>query len=630
MIRIRTLGPVEITVDDRPAPPELTWRKHLALLVYLARSPRRTRARDSLLGMLWADRPEPAARHSLRESLRVLRRSLGTNGLETDTTNVRLGDHVVAIDVDEFEGRWAADDWSGAAAMAQGEFMEGFAVPDAPAFEEWLAAERLGWRQRMIECLVRDGSARLAAGLALEAEAAARRALALDQHSESGCDLLLRALALRGERAAALTAWQHYEQSLRSELGVEPDPRLTQLAERVRVTRQAAPHGTLIADEAWLARRTPLVGRAAPLASAAAVWQRCRTEPRSHLLLVHGETGTGRTRMAEEISQRSRLDGAAVATFRAVPSDREEQWAGVIGLAYGGLLDAAGVSAAPPGALAAFARRVAAWADRFPGARGDQPLALGEALVEVLRSASDEQPVVLVLDDAQWTDGASLSALDAALRALAASPLLVLVSTTPHAPREEIDRLRARLDRDVPGAALELQPLGPDEIRELVSWAMPRWDAASVDRLARRLLHDSAGLPLLVTELLAAVAGGLDLHGTPTTWPQPTRTLDQSLPSDLPGALVAAVRIAFRRLSQDAQSVVAATSVLGDRVSQEQLNRAVGIGANRIAPALDEAEWQRWLVADGLGYTFVARIVRDIVASDFLTPGQKQRIRSSA
>ena len=68
------LGPARVTLDGAPAPPELLWRKHLALLVYLARSPRRTRTREHLLGLLWADRDEKQARHSLSEALRVLRR----------------------------------------------------------------------------------------------------------------------------------------------------------------------------------------------------------------------------------------------------------------------------------------------------------------------------------------------------------------------------------------------------------------------------------------------------------------------------------------------------------------------------------------------------------------------------
>jgi hypothetical protein len=46
--------------------------------------------------------------------------------------------------------------------------------------------------------------------------------------------------------------------------------------------------------------------------------------------------------------------------------------------------------------------------------------------------------------------------------------------------------------------------------------------------------------------------------------------------------------------------------------------------------ALDELEWARWVNADPRGYAFVARIVREVVASDMTTPGQRQRIRDRA
>src|SRR2546422_7674140 len=73
----RVLGPARVTVDGADAPPELLWRKHLALLVYLARSPRKSRTREHLVGLLWSDRDEKQARHSLSEALRVLRRVVG-------------------------------------------------------------------------------------------------------------------------------------------------------------------------------------------------------------------------------------------------------------------------------------------------------------------------------------------------------------------------------------------------------------------------------------------------------------------------------------------------------------------------------------------------------------------------
>jgi len=94
--------------------------------------------------------------------------------------------------------------------------------------------------------------------------------------------------------------------------------------------------------------------------------------------------------------------------------------------------------------------------------------------------------------------------------------------------------------------------------------------------------------------------------------------------------VVAAIRIGFRRLSKDAQTALAAASVLGERADAAALGRATGIEGKRLTGALDELEWQRWLAADGRGYSFAARIARDVIARDMLTPGQRQRILDAA
>jgi predicted ATPase len=155
---------------------------------------------------------------------------------------------------------------------------------------------------------------------------------------------------------------------------------------------------------------------------------------------------------------------------------------------------------------------------------------------------------------------------------------------------------------------------------------VPTFEGAELDRLARRVAADSAGLPLLAVELLHAVALGLDLGTITGAWPEPAKTLDQTLPTDLPDAVVAAIRVGFRRLTKDAQQALAAAAVLGDRVEVAQLERATDLHGEALTAALDELEWQRWMVAEPRGYAFLARIVRDIVARDMLTEGQRQRI----
>jgi hypothetical protein len=76
-LELTCFGPPWARLRDRPSPPELHWRKHLAFLVYLALSPNRTRSRQHLLGVLWPDKDEQQARRSLNEAVRRLRCCLG-------------------------------------------------------------------------------------------------------------------------------------------------------------------------------------------------------------------------------------------------------------------------------------------------------------------------------------------------------------------------------------------------------------------------------------------------------------------------------------------------------------------------------------------------------------------------
>ncbi|MGH7537793.1 MAG: AfsR/SARP family transcriptional regulator [Gemmatimonadales bacterium] len=146
-LELSCFGPPTARLGGRDPPPDVVWRKHLALLIYLALSADRTRSREHLLGLLWPEKTDAQARHSLNEALRRLRASLGADRLVSQGDAITLTGDGLAVDAARFEAL-AATRSSEAAALVRGDFLEGFALDDAPAFEEWAAAERSRYRSR--------------------------------------------------------------------------------------------------------------------------------------------------------------------------------------------------------------------------------------------------------------------------------------------------------------------------------------------------------------------------------------------------------------------------------------------------------------------------------------------------
>jgi len=634
VVECRLLGPVEVRVAGRLAPAKLMWRKNVALLVYLARSPKRSRSRDHLVGLLWPDKPEANARQSLREALGGLRGVIGHDAFATRGNRIELLTGAVELDTDRFETLVAAGDWAGASGLVGGEFLDGFVVRGASEFEQWLAAERMVWRARTVDVLTKQAEAALGRGHAAEAAGLAARALALDPTAQLPVRAAMRALEIGGDRAAALAVYDVFAARLVAEGLGPPAAETKALARQIAGGRSPPPVGS--APEGGESRRAPLVGRETELERLSTAWAACCRKGHAAVLVVTGDAGTGKSRVADELLARARLDGAAAAVVRAVGADAAEPWSGVFGVARGGLLDVPGVAAAPAGALAAFVGQIPEWAERFGAAvraanAADSP---GIALRAVLRAATAEQPVVVLVDDAHRLDRESLLAFAASARDLAAAPFcLLLTRAEPGGGGRgpvELDELQSRLGRDVDGVVVHLESLPVDALRLLARWALPKYTEDDLDRVTRRIASDSAGLPLLAVELLHAAALGLDLERTAGVWPRPLRTLDETMPGDLPDAVVGAIRVGFRRLSAGARLVLQAVAVVGGaggkRVAPKVLARATELSGPDLVAALDELESEHWLAWETRGYAFVARIVRDVVDRDLVKAAQRQRL----
>lgn len=599
MIRIDALGPLDVAVDGELAPRELLWRKNLGLLLYLARSPRGSRPRNGVASMFWGDKPESDARHSLNEALRVIRKSLPDGALEADGPTLVLDLDAVSLDADDFMDRLRADDFAGAAAIVRGEFAEGFAVPDSNDFEDWLSAERRHWRRLATQALVSLAEERLENGDLVGARETARRAAALDPLAEAPATLLVHCDALGGDPVAAVASYEVFAERLERALGLAPSESLQTLVGRIRTQRSIGDE-EMRAEEPGLSRRLPLTGRGEGLKRAMTAVRDCLSDREPGLLIVLGGVGVGKTRLAEEIGARARLEGFRVAAVCCDAVDRDTDFGALRVLAESSEL----FCEAP------------AWSDP-------------DAFRGALRSACRSGPILVWIDDAQHLDARSYAALGPLLRDLEGLPVLFLLCATSDPPMPEVDAAVQRVGREVSGAVVRLEPLDRDALRRLAGRALPDWTPEALDRLARRLEQDTAGIPLLAVDLLHALRLGLaptDEAAAP--WPAPSRTLDDSFPGELPEPLLAAIRVGFRRLSPEAQEILKVAAVCETRVAPELLERATDLRRASIVEALDELEWRRWLAAEPRGYSFIARLHRDAVAEDLMTEGQRRRLRT--
>jgi DNA-binding SARP family transcriptional activator len=294
-LQLRCFGPPTALVDGHEPPSDVLWRKHVALLVYLALSPDRMRSREHLLGLLWPEKTQEKARHSLNEALRRLRSGLGTDRIVTNGDVVQLSDQNLGVDVLEFEQHAVSDPLSAGESLT-GQFLEGFVVEDAPGFEEWAEEQRRHYRSMATSLLVAAGESALAANRFADAQDAARRALTLEASSESAASLVMRAEALTGDATAALQAYHDYTERLQQDIGEEPSRELEALAERIRSNHwrsSSSRHAELA---------PPLVGRAETYRTAFELMDD-GVRSGARCLLVTGDVGMGKTRLLNECAR---------------------------------------------------------------------------------------------------------------------------------------------------------------------------------------------------------------------------------------------------------------------------------------------------------------------------------------
>jgi TolB-like protein len=232
---LRLLGPLTLTIDGREL--HRLPRKADALLVLLALQPGRPIARETVADFLWTDRGPEQARHSLRQTLLVLRRTVGQDLILAEANCLVIPPGTLGVDAIEFEARAASTDrdvLAEAAALYRGELLENRG-PVAPGFDDWLAVERSRYEALAAMILRRLAAASAIAGDIETAIAAAMRLVTIDNLREDSHRLLIELLARAGRRAEALRRFDAFAELLKRELGVRPHDETVALVRRIRM-----------------------------------------------------------------------------------------------------------------------------------------------------------------------------------------------------------------------------------------------------------------------------------------------------------------------------------------------------------------------------------------------------------
>ncbi|MBI3168968.1 MAG: tetratricopeptide repeat protein [Chloroflexi bacterium] len=292
-------GAPRVTLGNSPI--ETARRKTLALLVYLAFDSK-PHTRESLAAIFWAEQSQERAFANLRHALWEINESLGEGWIESDRDEIRLaGD--IDLDLTRFHALLAASNsatvdsasrilsLAQAAALYTDNFLAGFTLKDAPAFDDWAFFHAESLRRELTSALETLTNGYCDSNRAAEAIPFARRWLALDALNESAHRQLMIAYELAGEHASALRQYQQCEATLQKELGVKPEAETKTLHEKIRaggLQKKPSARNNLPAAV------TSFIGRENEA-------ERVRSElALNRLVTLTGSGGVGKTRLAIE------------------------------------------------------------------------------------------------------------------------------------------------------------------------------------------------------------------------------------------------------------------------------------------------------------------------------------------
>ena len=628
MLRFHLLGPLEVTRNGTML--DLGPPKQRAALAALLLAGGRVVSTDRLVQAVWGDDPPARALANLQVYVSRLRSLLHANDApalvrrtpgyalsagwvdmtEFRRLTVQATDHVRAYEWSE-----AADAASTAIGLWRGPFLDD--VGDEP----WVTAEAVQLDEQYAQCMECWVTGLLGMDNVSEAITRSQTVIEANPLREHGWWLRMMTLHRAGRQPEALEAFQRFAGELDEQLGLEPGPPLRELQTAIlRHDRMIAswpnqhdsPRPTLPlsapgprsapAQDGSIGVTVPaairpasspvpdtIVGREPELATLDRVLDDVMAGGCRWVLLT-GRAGIGKTRLANEASSRAR-DRGAVTTWTSCPDDL-------------------GIPAWWP--LRALVSDLGSEPDEvfLPPTSADADtvrFVVYERFSNLLQAASARAPVLVVIDDAQWLDAASIRGLVYLAHTQRVRHLGVILTVRDREHRVEFDEALATISREEFAVHVPIGPLNASNASALLRQvAGDTITAADAFALMQRI----GGNPLLLTEYARLPAQ--DRHS-----------------SEIPLAARGLLVRRLHRLPDGVLPVLGAAGVIGETFELDLLAAVTGLDILELADRLDAAVAESVIrpAAAGAGYQFSHGLIRDAVMAE-LTVLRRQTLHA--